>query len=232
LTHAPQRPVSAAEVALLLAGGLVVGLVLTRALRAQVATWRAVAELRRLAGGQGGVVETSEPLSITAGLLWPLVLVSTGLRTRLTPAQLGAVLAHERAHARRRDPLRLLVVSLLGAVHGPRTRRRLLADMALACEEAADEAAAVEVGDRTLVAEAILAVERLLWDRSPRAGLALGMAGCATEARVESLLQAPLPERPARAGRAALWAAGAIAAVAAAAEIHHLTETVLDLIAR
>ena len=123
-------------------------------------------------------------------------------------------------------------MALLGAVHGPSTRRRLAADLALACEEAADEAAAEAVGDRTLVAESILAVERLLGAAAPRMGLALGMAHCAAEARVEALLRDPLPPSPARGSRRAIWAAVAAGAVAAAFEIHHLTESLLDLIAR
>jgi hypothetical protein len=63
-------------------------------------------------------------------------------------------------------------------------------------------------------------------------GLALGMAHCAAEARVEALLRDPLPPSPARGSRRANWAAVAAGAVAAAFEIHHLTESLLDLIAR
>lgn len=235
LAHAPHHPVSLVEVLLLLAGGLATGAVAFGAVRAQVATWRAVAALRSMAGhreGEDELVPSSAPLSVTAGLLWPLVLVSTGLRRQLSRGQLRAVLAHERAHARRRDPLRLFAVSLLGAAHGPATRRQLAADLALACEAAADEQAAREVGDRILVAESILAVERLLGARAPRPGVALGMAGCASEARVEALLADPLPPAPATAGQVVRWAAVLAVALAAASEIHHLTETLLDLIAR
>lgn len=235
LAHAPHRPVSLVEWLLLAAGGLTFGAVALRVLRAQLATWRAVTALVRGAGreqGPEGLVASAAPLSVTAGLLRPLVLVSTGLRSRLTPDQLRAVLAHEQAHAGRHDPLRLLTVALLGAAHGPSTRRRLLADLALACEEAADEDAAEAVGDRTLVAESILAVERLLGAAPPRVGLAVGMAGCAAEARVEALLRDPLPPSPARPSRMAIWTAVAAGAVAAAFEIHHLTESLLDLIAR
>ena len=232
--HAPHHPVSLVEWVLLAAGGVAVGLVALRVLRAQLATWRAVTALVRGAGleAEGGLVASSSPLSVTAGLLRPLVLVSTGLRSRLSPEQLRAVLAHEQSHARRRDPLRLLAVALLGAAHGPSTRRRLVADLALACEEAADEDAAQVVGDRTLVAESILAVERLLGAEPLRVGLALGMAGCAAEARVVALLRDPLPPSPARSSRRAIWAAVAAGAVAAASEIHHLTESLLDLVAR
>jgi Zn-dependent protease with chaperone function len=206
-----------------------------RVVRAQIATWRAVSALVRVAGPEGrrgDLVASTELLSVTAGLVRPLVLVSTGLRSRLAPAHAEAVLAHERAHARRRDPLRLVAVALLGAAYAPGSRRLLLADAALACEEAADEAAAEAVGDRTVVAEAIVAVERLLGDRAHHVGLAVGMTGCATEVRVEALLRDPVRPAPAAASRRIAWAVLAAGALLGAAEIHHLTESLLDLIAR
>ncbi len=235
LAHVPQHPVTPAEWILLTLAALGIGAVALRVLRAQLATWRAVSALLRVAGRAvqaGGLVASAEPLSVTAGLVWPLVLVSTGLRSHLAPPHVEAVLAHERAHARRRDPLRLVAVALLGAAHLPRTRTLLLADAALACEEAADAAAAQEIGDPTVVAEAIVAVERLLGDRAHHLGLAVGMTGCATEARVEALLRDPVPAPPIARARRLLWAALSAGALLAAFEIHHLTETVLDLIAR
>jgi len=236
IAHAPHHAVAPVEWVVLAAGGLAVGVVALRVLRAQVATWRAISALLRVAGSEvpaGGLVVSAEPLSVTAGLVWPLVLVSTGLKGRLTASQLEAVLAHERAHARRRDPLRLLAAALLGAAHGPGTRTLLLSDAALACEEAADEEAAREIGDRTVVAEAIVAVERLFGERANRLGLAVGMTGCATEARVEALLANPVQEPSVAAwARWFRWAALAAAGLLGAHEIHHLTETVLDLIAR
>jgi Zn-dependent protease with chaperone function len=142
------------------------------------------------------------------------------------------VLAHERAHARRLDPLRLVAVALLGAAYATGTRKLLLSDAALACEEAADEEAAGVVGDRTVVAEAVVAVERLLGERAHQLGRAVGMTGCATEVRVEALLRDPILPSPVASSRRILWGALVAGALLAASEIHHLTETVLDLIAR
>jgi hypothetical protein len=53
------------------------------------------------------VIADPEPRAFCAGLLRPRVYVSTGAVTMLDAEALGAVLAHERHHARRHDPLRL-----------------------------------------------------------------------------------------------------------------------------
>ncbi len=53
------------------------------------------------------VIEDERPRAFCAGLLRPRVYVSTGALALLDEPAVGAVLLHERQHARRRDPLRL-----------------------------------------------------------------------------------------------------------------------------
>ncbi|MBV9604417.1 MAG: M56 family metallopeptidase [Solirubrobacterales bacterium] len=53
------------------------------------------------------VIEDARPRAFCAGLIRPHVYVSSGALALLDDNALGAVLAHELAHARRRDPLRL-----------------------------------------------------------------------------------------------------------------------------
>ncbi len=207
------------------------GVATARLAAAQVATWRAVRSLLRAVGTGGGLVPASDPLSVTAGLFRPLVLVSTGLRRALVPEHLDVVLEHERAHARRRDPLRMAVAALLAAGHLPGTRRLLLSDLALACEQAADEEAAAAVGDRVRVAETIVAVERLMGSVPARLRAATGMGGSSAQARVEGLLREPSPTVP-RTGPGMAWAVAAAAAVLLASTLHHVTETLLEVIAR
>ncbi|WP_199432871.1 M56 family metallopeptidase [Qaidamihabitans albus] len=74
---------------------------------AALAGWDAVAPVR--------LVGTRQPLAATAGLWRPYVVISSGLVAELGGAELRAVLAHEEAHARRRDPLRLLLGRALAA---------------------------------------------------------------------------------------------------------------------
>jgi Zn-dependent protease with chaperone function len=61
------------------------------------------------------VVAGEDAFAVTCGLIRPRMLVSTGLAAALTPAEVRAVLAHERAHLRARDPLRLLAARLFVA---------------------------------------------------------------------------------------------------------------------
>ena len=56
-----------------------------------------------------------DAIAVTYALIRPRILVSTALADALTQAEVAAVLAHEREHLRRRDPLRLLATRLLCA---------------------------------------------------------------------------------------------------------------------
>lgn len=106
-------------------------------------------------------VELGRPVSFTAGLLRPAIVVSEALHARLEAEQLDAIVAHERAHARRLDNLlglladaaATLLVFVPSAWH---FRRRLRA----AIEEAADDAALATGVTRDALASALHAVER------------------------------------------------------------------------
>jgi beta-lactamase regulating signal transducer with metallopeptidase domain len=110
-------------------------------------------------------------------------------------------------------------------------RRRLLRELAIASEQACDAEAGRRIGDRLRVAEAILAVERILAAAPPaRAGLA-GFEGTSVAQRVEALLAAE-PPAPGRA-RFRIAAAGALAlGLAFADPLHHATEHFLALVTR
>lgn len=98
--------------------------------------------------------------AFTAGFITPLVYIAAELGHRLTAAQLSAVLAHEGAHAARRDPLRLSLLRFLACtLFWLPALRRLADDVADEAEIQADDRAA---GDRPLVlASALLAVASL-----------------------------------------------------------------------
>jgi Zn-dependent protease with chaperone function len=169
------------------------------------------------------LVDSPGFVSLTVGALRPRVFVSRRLAEALSPGELEVVIEHERAHARRRDGLRKLAAAALSWMHWPPLRRRLLRELALACEQACDAGAARRVGDRLRVAETILAAERLLArDEVSRAACAFG--GSTVPERVERLL-APEPSRePSKAALRAAWLAAAAAALAVADPLHHWAE--------
>ena len=171
------------------------------------------------------VLETSKPLCVAAGLLRPRVLMSRGLLASLDESERTVVLAHERAHVRRRDALVASGVRALGTLHLPFVARWLVRELELAAEQACDEAAA-GVSDRLAVAATILAMERAVQASAlvPRSAVAFGQRGI--ERRVEALLADPAPPRSLRVpALVAMIAIGAL--FAASGELHHLTESAL-----
>ena len=220
---------AAAALLALAAGGSALAL-LAGALRLAHAQ-RTVRGLARRTGARlapdVSVLASDAPLSLTLGALRPRIVVSEGLLAALEPRAVEAVLAHERAHARRRDALRGLLARALSWPHLPAVRRALLAELALATERACDEAAAARSGDRLLVAETILAVEKGAGGRAHAGALAAAFGASAVPPRIESLLAEPAPLP--RASRSWLFAGASAATLLPLAEpLHHATEHLLS----
>lgn len=95
--------------------------------------------------------------AFTIGWVRPVIYAAAELPEWLTPEELAAVLAHERAHIIKRDPLRLSALRFLGRVlFWLPALHRLAADAADEAEIAADDAAAA--GAPLVLASAILAL--------------------------------------------------------------------------
>lgn len=103
------------------------------------------------------VVADSSPTAFCAGYLRPRVYVSTAALAALGPSELDAVLAHERHHRDRRDPLRIDVVRTLSDAlfFLPALRRLALRYESLA-ELAADESAVRRSGGAPALARAMM----------------------------------------------------------------------------
>jgi len=173
------------------------------------------------------VVDSPVPLA-AATAVGDEVLLSSALVEALPPSLLSAVVAHERAHLRRWDPWRRVIAMLLSAGHLPALRRTLLADLELACEQASDEEAAVAVGDRVTVAQALLAVARMAGSSAPPVG-AVAFGASSVEARVDALLAEPVVEG--RVFTEVVWLATAtLVALAAASPGHHMVEHLIELL--
>ena len=171
------------------------------------------------------VVVDPTPHAFVLGYLRPRVFVTRAL-VEGPRDDLLAVLAHEQAHRRRRDPLRRLVARLCLPFHAPWLAGVVDAALGLAQEMAADEAAAAEVGDRSGVASAILHVARR------RAGIPHGAAalgGADVVARVGALLD-DRHRYDVPSARAVLLVALVVLACALALSepLHHFLEHVLS----
>lgn len=157
----------AASALVLVLGSLavaVLGITLRSASRQLRASRRALGRLRqpRPMPGQSGAVlfDDAVPRAFCAGLATPRIYVSTGAVALLSRAERAAVTAHEAYHARRRDPLRLLVMRALGdGLFFLPAVRRLADRYAALAELAADEAAVRATRDSRAVASALLAFD-------------------------------------------------------------------------
>jgi Peptidase family M48 len=131
------------------------------------------------------------------------IVVSTAALAALGPAQLQAVLAHERAHLRGRHHMALATASALGHAF-PRVPllAQAGAQLAVLAEMAADDAAARRHDPGELAAALVILA------RTGARTAALTAGGPATIARIQRLLAPPpSPRRPARTAR---LAAGAV----------------------
>lgn len=142
--------------------------------------------------GQVTFVSWTEPLACCYGFFRPGIAITAGLVARLDDEELVAVLGHERAHLRRRDPLRYLLLDALAAAAFmlpvvPALRQRWRTRTELAADRAA-----LAIASRGALAGALLAVLRAAPTPAGVAGLT------ATEARIAQLggelLLPPIPK--------------------------------------
>jgi hypothetical protein len=147
----------------------------------------------------------------TVGLVRPMVLFSPFLAKQLDDGVIRAALAHERAHALHRDPLRILLAQLVTDLQWPwPSARRRLETWLGALELARDEEARAAGVDGPDLAAAVLASVRYLSRATPEeraslTGTQLAHARLIGDARAlqdrVSRLLAPLPQAAAAAER-------------------------------
>lgn len=178
------------------------------------------------------IVESEWPLAMASSIPRPRIFVSSKLVQSLSSPQLAVVLAHEQAHLRRRDPVRYFIAHAISCLHVPWRRRQLLEDLSLAAEQACDEEAAQQVGDRLLVADTIVQVERLFHKQSSSAfALLPSFMGNQVVSRVEALLASPQKPVPAHRMMSYVCMGLVVTVLMLAAEpLHRFTEAVLGLL--
>jgi hypothetical protein len=163
--HAPEFAASAAYIASVLALTVVgVWILVLGPLRQLHRALRRSALLRRLAaadaGGRFSVIDSDAPAAWCEGLWRPGIFVSRGLLQSLSAAELDIVLAHEQAHAQRRDNLLGLVLHWTTRSWPGSARQSLRRDFRLAAELACDAQAARAAGGSGRVATVLETLDR------------------------------------------------------------------------
>jgi Zn-dependent protease with chaperone function len=180
-----------------LAGAAVASLLVVAAARASAVVREQVRAARRLAtrveacggplpsrlrqaagemglGGRVELIESRAPFSFVYGLLEPRVAISRGFLAALDEDELRAVLAHERYHVRKLDPLRAVACATLVRAFFLLPFCAALRDRYLEGRElAADRAARGVGGTRPLGGALLKAVEGPIW-REPSVSAPLG----------------------------------------------------------
>jgi len=172
-----------------------VGLVLAVWARAAVRMVRSVLARPRL------------PIAVV-GLVLPRIFVDPQIRQTLDDDALAAALAHEAAHVRHRDPLRIALAQLAVDLQWPwRKPRRRLAAWRQLLEEARDDEAVLAGARPDDLAFAI--VEAARWGAR---GAAAGLTGDhPIERRIRRLLDGEPPALASGQGRLAMFASGIVA---------------------
>lgn len=125
--------------------------------------------------------------ALVAGLWRPQIYCGRELPATLTDEELRAVVLHERAHQRARDPLRLLALAVVTPVGRLHRRGRAWLQRAVAAREIAADGYALRHGaSRAALASALLKVEPL--PPGPFSAFA-----SAAELRIRALLADELP---------------------------------------
>ena len=163
------------------------------------------------------IVASSEPIAFAVPGRRGTVVVSTGMLGGLPRGQRDALLAHEHAHVRlhhhRYVRTTRIAASIVPALY-PLERW-----VTLATERWADEEAAASVGDRRVVADALMSAASL---QMPGSGVLFAAASHLDE-RVDALLT-PRVARPglARVAFIAAWGSLGLSLVSSVVELHHL----------
>lgn len=141
--------------------------------------------------GEFAVLASDRPVAYALPGRPGQVIISTGMLRSLDAEERRVLIAHERSHLHRRHHRYVRLTEL--AVAAMPILTPINGRLRLAIERWADEDAAVEIGDRAVVACAI-AHAALASQPPPRFALAIADAGVVE--RVESMLAGPAPRSP------------------------------------
>ncbi len=132
------------------------------------------------------VIENDAVMAWCDGLFSPAIFVSQGLLEQVNESELAIVLAHEEAHAERRDNLARLIIDWTTRLWPVSKRRGIREDFTLASEQACDALASSKIGDTAEVAAVISRLSSTNYatakqSREPSASTEQRIAALATE---------------------------------------------------
>jgi len=215
---------------LLLVG--VVGLLLDRLRRNLWTAARLRRQLQRVALEQRDyrLLDNPQPFVFTLGWWRNQVYMTRGLLEQCDRQDVAVILAHEQAHGRRRDNLRLLLAALLTLVIPGKPGRMMRDDLHLLMESACDFEAAAQLGDLE-VAETLLKIQRLspaYWQLGHNVLLS-PFTGSEVELRIKALLHGRPETRAQQACVRLSLLALLSASVLLVDPLHHSIEVLLSL---
>lgn len=193
---------------------------------------RLKAQLRQLATHEKDyeLLGNEQPFVFTLGWWSNEIYVTEGLRKRCTEQDMDVILAHEQAHSRRFDNVRLLSAVLFTLVLPKRLARALLNDLHLLVESACDFEAASRFGDLD-VAETLLKVQKLSpaqWQCGSQV-IFSAFTGAEIQQRVKSLVHGRQRSLMQQAGLQLSLMMLVVASVGLVEPLHHGVEVVLGL---
>ncbi|KKO12849.1 M56 family metallopeptidase [Pseudohongiella sp.] len=195
--------------------------------------WRGIRMRKQfdaLSSRQAGyrLLAASEPAVFTLGWWRPRVYISTGLLGGCSSEELAIILAHEQAHRKRRDNLRLLLGRVFCLVLPRVWRQSVVHDLHLLCEQSCDFVAASRYGSLS-VAQTLVQVGRVLRrSAAPLQGVAFD--GSDLQSRVHALLRLDSRQLLSRWQIATLFAAAGLAVLLAVEPLHHGAEWMIDVL--
>jgi Zn-dependent protease with chaperone function len=207
---------------------------LVRLIGSDSTLWRLMGQCRQWRvrdGGTVAVLDTAYPVAAVAGVFHPRLLLSARVLRECTPDEIDTIVAHERAHMRRRDNLaRALLRALPDRWLAPRVNDDIERAWTRAAEEAADGEAAGRAGaPRAALAATLIRVAGMA-DEAPPAWMPqlAFYQGTDLEYRVRTLLAAPrLDSARVVVGEAAAFALAVsllVVAFASTAFLHRVME--------
>jgi Zn-dependent protease with chaperone function len=154
----------------------------------------AIIAARAIARATTSVMKRGKPLAATVGFVRPRVIIDEAVCSALDAEALAAVHAHEQAHARHRDPLRIWIAQLAADLQWPSpsapTRFR---QWLHALEVARDEEAREGGVDGDALASAIVTVAQLAKGRTQAYASLVGQGDLLRD-RIARLLQPMVPD--------------------------------------